>query len=48
VLGATEWASLTLAGAFIAGAALGTVATIRVMRHVLGYVRGDSERQTRT
>jgi hypothetical protein len=35
----TEWENLTLAGAFIFGAALGTIATIRVMRAVFGYVR---------
>jgi hypothetical protein len=39
----TEWASLTHAGAFVVGVALGAVATIRVMRHVLGYVRREHE-----
>jgi hypothetical protein len=43
VFGATDWANLTHAGAFVVGAALGVVATIRVMRHVLGYVRRDDQ-----
>lgn len=33
------WENLTVAGAFIAGVALGSLATIRVMRVVFGYVR---------
>ena len=32
---ATAWANLTLAGAFVLGAALGTLAAIRVMRVVM-------------
>jgi hypothetical protein len=32
---ATEWANLTVAGAFMLGATLGTFAAIRVMRAVL-------------
>jgi hypothetical protein len=35
---ATDWSNLTVAGAFIVGAALGSLATIRVMRVVFGYV----------
>lgn len=35
MLGAVEWSNLTIAGAFIVGAALGTLATIRVTRAVL-------------
>lgn len=36
---ATDWENLTVAGAFVLGAALGTIATIRVMRVVFGYVQ---------
>jgi hypothetical protein len=43
MLAATDWSSLTHAGAFVVGAVAGSVATIRVMRHVLGYVRKDSD-----
>jgi len=32
---ATDWANLTVAGAFVLGATLGTFAAIRVMRAVL-------------
>jgi hypothetical protein len=42
VLASTEWENLTVAGAFVLGAALGTLATIRVMRVVFGYVRPSS------
>ena len=41
MLAAVEWGNLTHAGAFVVGAALGSVGTIRVMRHVLGYARED-------
>jgi hypothetical protein len=47
VLGAVDWENLVPAGAFVVGVALGTIATIRVMRHVLGYVRADHERHRR-
>jgi hypothetical protein len=33
----TDWANLTLAGAFLVGAALATVATLRVVRHVTAF-----------
>lgn len=41
MLAAVDWANLTFAGAFVVGAALGTVATIRVFRYVLDYVRRE-------
>jgi hypothetical protein len=47
VIGAIDWDALVPAGAFIVGIVAGTIATIRVMRHVLGYVRADSERHRR-
>lgn len=36
---AVEWSALTLAGAFIVGAVLGTAATIRVCRIVMDYLK---------
>jgi hypothetical protein len=38
VLG-TDWENLTVAGAFIVGVTLGSLATIRVMRVVFGYIQ---------
>jgi hypothetical protein len=35
---ATDWENLTVAGAFIVGVVLGSLATIRVMRVVFGYI----------
>jgi hypothetical protein len=32
-----QWDSLSLAGAFLIGAALATIATIRVVKHVTNY-----------
>ena len=40
----TEWENLSLAGAFVLGAALGTLATIRVMRVIFGYVQPHRRR----
>jgi len=36
---ATEWENLTIAGAFMLGITLGSIATIRVMRVVFGYIQ---------
>ena len=36
---AVDWANLTVAAAFIVGAVAGAVGAIRIMRHVLAYVR---------
>jgi hypothetical protein len=44
-----EWENVNLAGAFVIGAAMGTLATIRVMRAVLqtfsryGMIRGATK-----
>ena len=38
---AVEWSNLTLAGGFVVGVIAGTIATIRVFRYVLEYVRRD-------
>ena len=38
---AVDWANLTVAAAFIVGAVAGAVGAIRVMRHVLGYMRRE-------
>jgi hypothetical protein len=48
VIADVDWSNLTFAGAFVVGAALGTLATIRVMRYVLGYVRRDHDRHDPT
>ena len=40
-----SWANAGLAGAFVLGAIGGSAATIRVMRHVLGYVRREQREQ---
>jgi hypothetical protein len=39
-----DWSNLQVASAFVLGAALGTIATIRVMRAVLHVVRPDRHR----
>ena len=41
MLGATDWSNLTIAGAFVVGAIAGTVATIRVLRSLLEYLRNE-------
>jgi hypothetical protein len=48
VLAAVDWENLVPAGAFVVGAALGSIATIRVMRNILGYVRADHDRHDPT
>lgn len=39
--GAIDWSNLTVAAAFLVGAALGSVATIRIMRHLMEYLRKE-------
>lgn len=39
-----SWETVTVAGAFVTGAVLGSLATIRVMRVVFGYVRREDRR----
>jgi len=43
VLGAVDWANLTVAGAFILGATLGAVAVLRLVRVVAEYLRGERD-----
>ena len=40
---AIEWSNLAVAGGFVVGVVAGTIATIRVFRYVLDYVRRDRE-----
>jgi hypothetical protein len=40
---AEHWSNLTIAGAFVVGAVLGTAATIRIVRYVLEYVRREND-----
>ena len=41
MVGAVDWTNLSLAGGFVVGAVAGTIATIRVFRYVLEYLRRD-------
>ena len=38
---ATDWSNLTVAGAFLVGAVLGTIGTIRILRYLLEYLRNE-------
>ena len=45
---ATDWANLTVAGAFVLGAVLGALATIRLARALLGlFARAPTSRRPR-
>ena len=46
MLGATDWANLTVAGAFVLGAILATIAVLRVVRAV-SLMFGGELRRTR-
>jgi uncharacterized membrane protein len=43
VFGAVEWSNLTVAGAFLVGAVLGTIGTIRILRYLLDYLRNERD-----
>ena len=43
MVGAVDWTNLSLAGGFVVGVIAGTIATIRVFRYVLEYVRHDRD-----
>jgi hypothetical protein len=43
ILAAVDWANVTVAGAFIVGVVGGTIATIRVFRYALDYLRRDRD-----
>jgi len=47
VVGATDWSALTVAGAFVVGACLATIAYLRLTRHMLGMF-GRREREPKT
>jgi uncharacterized membrane protein YesL len=47
VLADVDWASLTFAGAFVVGAALATIAMLRVMRAVLAIFEDDPQLRRR-
>lgn len=40
---AVDWSNLTVAAAFVVGAVAGSIGAIRVMRHVLEYMRRDDK-----
>ena len=43
MLAAVDWTNLTIAGAFVVGVLGGTIATIRVTRYLLGYLRREQD-----
>jgi uncharacterized membrane protein len=43
VVGDVDWANLTVAGAFVVGVIAGTIATIRVLRYLLSYLRREQD-----
>jgi len=43
IVAAVEWSNLTVAGAFVVGILAGAIATIRITRHVLEYLRRERE-----
>lgn len=45
LVAATDWSNLTVAGAFLVGAAMATIATIRVMKHITGYYAAIRRRE---
>ena len=47
MVGATDWSALTVAGAFVVGACLATIAYLRLTRHMLGMF-GRREREPKT
>lgn len=44
MLAAVDWSALELAGAFVVGAIGGTIATIRLLRYLLDYLRSERKR----
>jgi hypothetical protein len=44
VIASPEWENLSLAGAFLVGAALAVVAVLRVMRYVTNYFANVADR----
>jgi hypothetical protein len=44
-LAATDWSNLTVAGAFLLGAAMATIATIRVVKHVTNFYAAVRRRE---
>ena len=43
MVGDVEWSNLTVAGAFVVGVIAGTIATIRVLRYLLSYLRREQD-----
>ena len=43
ILAAVDWANLAPVGAFVAGAVLATIATIRITRYLLEYLRKERD-----
>ena len=43
MLAATDWTNAQLAGAFVIGAVAATVATVRIMRYLLEYLRRERD-----
>jgi len=47
VLGAVDWANLNIAAAFVLGAILATVATLRVVRSITDFFAGTDRQRRR-
>lgn len=43
ILAGADWSNLTVATAFVLGAILGSVATVRLTRALLDYLRRDRD-----
>ena len=41
IVAGVDWANLNVAAAFVVGAILGTIGTIRITRYLLEYLRRD-------
>lgn len=44
MFGAADWSNLTVAGAFVAGSIVATVAYLRLTKHMIGLWRRDRDR----
>lgn len=44
---AVVWSNLTVAAAFVVGLAVGVVVTVRIVKHLTAYFRGDSSGRQR-
>jgi hypothetical protein len=45
IIGAVTWSDVAVAGAFVAGAILGAIMAIRVMRYILEYMHNKDKEE---